>query len=87
LRKKADALIGLGIIVEGETYHGEILARETARGIMDVQLQSHIPFAYEVLYVKTLEQAKERSMGADNKGGEAARAVLQSLAEIAKLYS
>ncbi len=85
--KKVDALIGLGIIVEGETHHAELIARETARGIMDVQVQYGVPFAFEVLYVKDVEQAKVRSSGADNKGGEAAASVLHSLAQIEKLRS
>lgn len=84
---KVDALIALGIIVEGETQHARLLATEVARGIMDVQLQYQIPFAFEVLYVNSLEQAKARSSGADNKGAEAAHAVLHSLAEIRKLRS
>lgn len=82
--KKVDALIGLGIIVEGETHHAELLAQESARGMMDVQLKTQIPFAFEVLYVDDLAQAQERSKGIDNKGGEAARAVLHSLAQIRK---
>lgn len=85
--KAVDALIGIGIIVEGETRHAELIARETARGIMDVQVRYGIPFAFEVLYVQSLAQAKERSSGPQNKGGEAARAVLHSLAEIAKQRS
>ncbi len=82
--KKVDALIGLGIIVEGQTHHAEILARETARGIMDLQIQYAVPFAFEVLYVKSLAQAQARSRGSMNKGEEAARAVLHSLAQIRK---
>ena len=49
--KKFDALIAFGVIIEGQTHHAELLARETARGIMDVQLDYHIPFAFEILYV------------------------------------
>jgi len=85
--EKADALSGLGIIVEGETHHADLIAKETARGIMDVQVHCGIPFAFEVLYVKKLSQAKVRSAGVRNKGGEAARSVLHSLAQIAKLQS
>ena len=85
--KKVDALIGLGIIVEGETHHAELIARETARGIMDVQVHFGIPFAFEVLYVKKFSQAKARSGGMQNTGEEAARVVLHSLAEIARLRS
>lgn len=85
--KKADALIGLGIIVEGETNHAELIARETVRGVMDVQLSCGVPFAFEVLYVKNLAQAKVRASGSLNRGGEAARSVLHSLAQIAKVRS
>ena len=85
--KNVHALIGIGIIVEGETYHAELVARETARGIMDVQVQYGVPFAFEVLYVKKLSQAKVRSAGTHNKGGEAARTVLHSLAQMGKLRS
>ena len=85
--KKANALIGLGIIVEGETHHAALIARETARGIMDVHVTYGIPFAFEVLYVKTLSQATVRSTGALNRGAEAALAVLHSLAQIAKVRS
>ena len=85
--KKADAIIGLGIIVEGETHHAELVAREAARGIMDVQIGYGMPFAFEVLYVDSLAQARGRSSGSDNKGGEAARAALHSLAQIRKLRS
>jgi 6,7-dimethyl-8-ribityllumazine synthase len=81
--KKVDALIGIGIIVQGETKHADLLAAESARGIMDVQLQYHIPFAFEVLWVNTLADAKARA----NKGEEAAQAVLLSLAELARLHS
>ncbi|MBI5155696.1 6,7-dimethyl-8-ribityllumazine synthase [Candidatus Peregrinibacteria bacterium] len=83
--KKADAMIGLGIIVEGETEHARLLAEQTARGIMDVQLHAGIPFAFEVLYVSSLKQALERCQGEGNKGREAARAVLHSLAELKRI--
>lgn len=84
---KADALIGLGIIVEGETHHAGLIARETARGIMEVQVAYGVPFAFEVLYVKKLAQAKVRSAGAENKGAEAATSAIHSLAQIKKLES
>lgn len=83
--KKADALIGLGIIVEGATHHAALLAAEAARGIMDVQLRYQIPFAFEVLYVDSLRQAQERTTGEGNKGREAARAVLHSLTQLKRI--
>lgn len=80
---EVDALIGIGIIVQGETKHADLIAAESARGIMDVQLRHKIPFAFEILWVHTLEEARERA----GKGKEAAIAVLHSLAEKARIPS
>jgi 6,7-dimethyl-8-ribityllumazine synthase len=79
--KKVDALIGLGIIVQGETKHADLLAQESARGLMDVQLKHSIPFAFEILWVSDLAHARARG----DKGREAAMAVLHSLAEKARI--
>lgn len=78
-----DALMAFGIVVEGETKHAEHLSREVARGIMDIQLQQGIPFAYEVLHVLTIDQARARL----DRGKEAAVAVLHSLAQLNQLQS
>jgi 6,7-dimethyl-8-ribityllumazine synthase len=78
-----DALIGLGIIVQGDTFHADHLAREVTRGMMDVQTTLQIPFAYEILHVRTLADAQARA----NKGEEAALAVLHSLAELRRIRS
>lgn len=84
-RRKVDALIGFGIIVQGDTKHADLLAAESARGIMDVQMRFGMPFAFEVLWVQSLEQARERCIGPGNKGEEAARAVLHSLRELKRI--
>ena len=81
---EVDALMAFGIIVEGETHHAELLARETTRGIMKIQLQFGIPFTFEVLY-STLAQARERCFGESNKGVEAASALLAALTEKARI--
>lgn len=80
-----DALIGFGIIVEGETHHARLLADACARGIMDVQVKTGVPFAFEILYVQSLAQARERVKGKGNKGKEAAHATLQSLALLQRI--
>ncbi len=85
--KSCDALIGFGIIVEGETHHGELLAEQASRGMMDVQTKYRIPFSFEILYVKNLDQARERSRGPNSKGIEAANAVLHSLAQLSSIQS
>jgi 6,7-dimethyl-8-ribityllumazine synthase len=79
--KKVDALIGLGIIVEGETHHARLLADTAAKGIMDVQIAYGLPFAFEILYVDSLTLAQSRL----DKGEEAAYAVLHSLAELKQI--
>ncbi len=78
---EVDALIALGIIVEGATNHALLVAVETARGIMDLQLQYQKPFVFEVLYVNEREQAKERL----HKGADAAECAMNSLAKLAAL--
>ena len=81
--KAVDALIGLGIVVQGETHHARLIAESTAKGIMDVQLQYGIPFANEVLYVNTIDIARQRL----HKGEEAALSVMHSLAKLVELQS
>ncbi len=82
-RKSVDALIGIGIIVQGETRHAALIADQAAEGIMRVQTEHHIPFAFEILAVDTMEQARERL----DQGAQAAQSVLQSLALLRRIGS
>lgn len=84
-KHQVDALIGFGIIVQGATYHDQHLAQQTARAMMDIQTQYAMPFAYEILHVKSIDQVPDRVSGTYNKGAEAAVAVLHSLAALASL--
>lgn len=84
---QVDALIGLGVIIEGETHHADVLAREVARGIMDVQLRFCMPFAFEVLYAANRKQIRQRTRGPRGRGREAAIAVLHSLAELKRIHA
>ena len=72
--RRYDALVALGAVVRGETYHFEIVANESARGILDVQLETGVPVANGVLTTDTEEQAKAR---AAVKGAEAARVAIE----------
>jgi len=72
--RRFDALVALGCVVRGETYHFEIVANESARGILDVQLETGVPIANGVLTTSTDEQAKAR---AAVKGAEAARVAIE----------
>lgn len=82
---KVDALMGFGIIVQGETHHARLLAESVTQAMMDIQVLYAMPFAYEVLYVNELSQAIDRTKGQYNKGREAAYAVLHSLAELHRI--
>jgi len=69
-----DALVALGAVIRGDTYHFEIVANESAAGIASVQLEFGIPIGNGILTTDTDLQARER---ADIKGYEAARAALE----------
>ena len=72
--RRYDALVALGAIVRGETYHFEVVSNESARGILDVQLETGVPIANGVLTTNDEAQAKER---ASVKGAEAARVAVE----------
>jgi 6,7-dimethyl-8-ribityllumazine synthase len=69
-----DALVALGAVVRGETYHFEIVANESAGGVAGVQLEFGIPIGNGILTTDTDEQALAR---ADGKGFDAAQAALE----------
>jgi 6,7-dimethyl-8-ribityllumazine synthase len=69
-----DALVALGAVVRGDTYHFEIVANESAAGVAGVQLEFGIPIGNGILTTDTEEQAQAR---ADTKGFEAAQAALE----------
>ncbi len=68
-----DALVALGVIIRGETYHFEIVSNESSRGLMDVQLETGIPIANGILTTENEAQTEAR-MG---KGAEAARVAVE----------
>jgi 6,7-dimethyl-8-ribityllumazine synthase len=69
-----DALVALGAVIRGETYHFEIVANESAAGLSSVQLEFGIPIGNGILTCDTEAQARSRM---DTKGYEAAQAALE----------
>src|SRR5690625_5126617 len=69
-----DALIALGAVIRGETYHFEIVSNESASAISRVALETGIPVANGVLTVDTEEQAQAR---AAEKGRDCAQAAVE----------
>ena len=76
---KYDALVAVGCVIRGETYHFEVVSSESARGVMDVALDSGLPIANGILTTEDEAQAEARL----DKGAEAVRVAV----EMAKLRS
>ena len=74
-----DALVAIGCVIRGDTYHFEVVANESARGVMDVALEVGVPVANAILTTDDEKQAKDRL----DKGAEGVRVAL----EMAKLKS
>lgn len=68
------ALVALGAVIRGETYHFEVVSNESARGIMDVSLESGIPVANAILTTNDADQAEVRI---EEKSAEAARVAVE----------
>lgn len=69
-----DALLALGCVIRGETYHFEIVSNESARGITEVQLHTGVPIANGVLTTEDDDQALSRM---HVKGCDAAQAAVE----------
>jgi 6,7-dimethyl-8-ribityllumazine synthase len=72
--ERFDALIALGAVIRGETYHFEIVSNESASGIAAVQLDSGVPVANGILTCETEEQVAERI---EQKATDCARVAVQ----------
>jgi 6,7-dimethyl-8-ribityllumazine synthase len=69
-----DALVALGCIIRGETYHFELVANESGAGLTRVSLEHDIPIANAILTVENEAQARAR---AEEKGRDAARVAVE----------
>jgi 6,7-dimethyl-8-ribityllumazine synthase len=74
LSGKFDALIALGAVIRGDTYHFEVVSNESARGISEVQLETGVPVANAILTTDNDDQALARM---SVKGSEAASVAIE----------
>ena len=72
-----DALVAVGAVVRGDTYHFDVVANESARGVTEVALESGVPVANAILTLNKESEAKDRL----DKGAEGVRVAV----EMAKL--
>ena len=68
-----DALVAIGAVIRGDTYHFEVVANESARGVMDVALECGVPVANGILTTDDEAQAEARL----DKGAEAVRVAVE----------
>ena len=71
---KYDALVALGAVIRGETYHFEVVSNESARGITSVQVETGIPIANGILTTEDDDQALSRM---NEKGKEAGTVAIE----------
>ena len=79
--KPYDGVVALGCVVQGETFHFDIVAMQSARALMDISMERRIPIGNGILTVDTMPQAWARArLEEGDKGGDAVRATLALIA-------
>lgn len=79
-KRSHDAIIAIGCVIRGDTAHFDIVAGQSARGIMDAALETEVPIIFGVLTTDDLEQAEHRAgepASPENKGNEAAFSAIE----------
>jgi len=77
-REELDGIIVLGAVIQGETYHFNVVANEIGKAVAQFNMTSDIPVTFGVLTTETVEQALNRAgIKSGNKGFEAAMAALE----------
>ena len=77
-RKKADVLIAVGVILQGQTKHAEHLGRSVTDALQRISLEHKLPVINAVLSLESETHARERCLDNEkNRGTEAARAAVQ----------
>jgi 6,7-dimethyl-8-ribityllumazine synthase len=76
-RRPYDGVVALGCVIQGETFHFDIVAMQSARALIDLSVALKLPAGNGILTVDNEAQALTRANPAEgNKGGEAAKAAL-----------
>lgn len=80
LAKQCDCVIGLGVLIAGDTNHHEMVGQSVSHALQQVALATGTPVINGVMAVENLQQAEARCRGSINRGGEFARAALEMAA-------
>lgn len=77
--KRYDALIVLGVVVEGETQHAQMIIDTTGQSVLDIACRHQLPVINEIVGVRTWAQAEARCLGGENtRGWYAAEAAIET---------
>lgn len=77
IKRKTQAILALGVILQGKTSHAQNLARSVTDALQKIAVDHGVPVINAVLSLETEEQARERCLGSKiNRGTEAARAAV-----------
>ena len=80
-REPYDGVVALGCVIQGQTYHFELVSNESARALMDLSVNERLPIGNGILTVDNEAQAHARARAEEgDKGGDAARAALIMIA-------
>ncbi|MBR4125822.1 MAG: 6,7-dimethyl-8-ribityllumazine synthase [Victivallales bacterium] len=75
---KFDALIGLGVVIQGATQHAQMINSEVSKAYAQISLNYNLPVVYGVVTTENIEQAIERSGSkAGNRGASAAATAIE----------
>lgn len=84
VEKKANAILALGVILQGETDHAQNLAKSVTDALQRIAIEHGVPVINAVLSVESETQARERCLGSNiNRGTEAAQAAVK-IAQVMK---
>jgi len=87
-RRSPDAIIALGVILQGETAHAHLIATSITDALMKLSIDHALPVVHEVLLLDHAEQAAERCLSdSANRGVEAARAAFTAIEAIKEVTS
>ncbi|MCK5579695.1 MAG: 6,7-dimethyl-8-ribityllumazine synthase [Candidatus Omnitrophica bacterium] len=85
-KKSVDAVICLGAVIRGETYHYELVAQGAAQGILQASLTTGKPVIFEVLAAETMGNVSARAQKkGTNKGRDAALAAIEMVDVLKKI--
>jgi len=80
-RRPYDGVVALGCVIRGDTIHFDIVAHQSARGLMDISIAHGLPIGNGIITVDSEAQALARArLDEQDKGGDAARAALALVA-------